>query len=56
LRKSLRRLSSKRSREPLDQTLQSKAEVLFKKAFEDGSVLSKKLEEKIEQGFQQFRR
>jgi hypothetical protein len=38
----------------LDQTLQSKAEVLFKKALEDGSALSKKLEEKIEQGLQRF--
>jgi len=38
----------------LDQTLQSKAEVLFKRAFEDGSDLSKKLEAKIEQGFQRF--
>ncbi len=38
----------------LDQTLRSKAEVLFKKAFEDGSDLSKRLEAKIEHGFQQF--
>jgi hypothetical protein len=32
----------------LDQTLQNKAEALFKKAFENGSPLSRKLEEKIE--------
>ena len=38
----------------IEQTIQSKAEVLFKKAFENGSSLSKKLEEKIEQGFQRF--
>jgi hypothetical protein len=37
----------------LDQTIQNKAEVL--KAFENGSPLAKKLEEKIEQGFQRFR-
>jgi hypothetical protein len=38
----------------LDVTLQSKAEVLFKNAFEDGSPLAKKLEAKIEQGFERF--
>jgi hypothetical protein len=38
----------------LDQTLQNKAEALFKKAFENGSPLAKKLEEKIDQGFQKF--
>ena len=38
----------------LDQTLQAKAEDLFKKAFADGSALSKNLEEKIEAGFQRF--
>jgi hypothetical protein len=38
----------------LEQTVQSKAEMLFKKAFEDGSPLSMKLAEKIEQGFQRF--
>jgi hypothetical protein len=36
----------------LDQTIQNKAEVL--KAFENGSPLAKKLEEKIEQGFSDF--
>lgn len=49
----MRTRSNRRSR-ALDQTIQSKAEILFKKAFEDGSSLSKKVEEKIEQGFQQF--
>ena len=38
----------------LDQVLQNKAEALFRRAFEDGSPLAKKLEEKIEQGFQHF--
>jgi hypothetical protein len=38
----------------LDQVLQGKAEILFKKAFANGSPLSKKLEEKIEEGFQRF--
>ncbi len=38
----------------LEQTVQSKAEMLFKKAFEEGSPLSMKLAEKIEQGFQRF--
>ncbi len=34
----------------LEQTLQNKAEALFIKAFENGSPLSKKLDEKIDQG------
>lgn len=38
----------------LEQTVQSKAEALFKKTSADGAPLSKKLEEKIEQGFQHF--
>jgi hypothetical protein len=38
----------------LDQVLQNKAEVLFKKAFENGSDLSKRLDSKIEEGFQRF--
>jgi hypothetical protein len=38
----------------LDRVVQSKAEVLFTKALEDGSPLAKKLEEKIEQGFNRF--
>ena len=38
----------------LEQVLQTKAEILFKKAFENGSPLSKRLEDKIEQGFQRF--
>jgi hypothetical protein len=38
----------------LDQAIQSKAETLNKQAFSDGSALSKKLEEKIEEGFQRF--
>jgi hypothetical protein len=38
----------------LDQTLQNKAEALFKRAFKNGSPLAKKLEEKIGQGFQKF--
>lgn len=38
----------------LEQTLQNKAEALFKKAFTEGLPFSRKLEEKIEQGFQHF--
>jgi hypothetical protein len=38
----------------LDQILQAKAEVLFQKAFSNGSPLSQKLEAKIEEGFQRF--
>jgi hypothetical protein len=38
----------------LDQILQSKAETLIKKAFEEGSPLAKKLDEKIAAGFQRF--
>lgn len=38
----------------LDQTVQAKAEELFKKFLAPGSPLSKKLEEKIEQGFERF--
>ena len=38
----------------LDQTLQTKAEVLFRKALEEGTPLNRKLEETIEQGFQRF--
>ena len=37
-----------------EQTLQAKAEQLFKGAFANGSPLSKKLEAKIEEGFQHF--
>jgi hypothetical protein len=38
----------------LEQTLQAKAEELFKGAFANGSPLAKKLEAKIEEGFQRF--
>ena len=38
----------------LEQALKSKAEQLFKHAFENGSPLSKKLEAKIDEGFQRF--
>jgi hypothetical protein len=38
----------------LDQTVQAKPEALFRKALSAESALSKKLEEKIEQGFQHF--
>jgi hypothetical protein len=38
----------------LDQTVQAKAEELFKKALSAGSPLSKKREEKIEQRFLHF--
>ncbi|HZV05625.1 MAG TPA: hypothetical protein VE999_11130 [Gemmataceae bacterium] len=38
----------------LDQTVQAKAEELFKRMLSAGSPLSKKLEEKIEQGFERF--
>lgn len=38
----------------LGQALQAKAEALFKKAFEGDTALARKLNEKIEQGFQRF--
>jgi len=38
----------------LEQTITTKAESLFKKALENGSPLARKLEEKIEQGFERF--
>jgi hypothetical protein len=38
----------------LDQTVQAKAEELFKRMLAAGSPLSKKLEEKMEQGFECF--
>jgi flagellar biosynthesis/type III secretory pathway protein FliH len=38
----------------LEQTVQAKAEALFTKALSSESPLAKKLEEKIEQGFQLF--
>ncbi|HTU91742.1 MAG TPA: hypothetical protein VMF69_16785 [Gemmataceae bacterium] len=38
----------------LDQTVQAKAEELFKQFLAPGTPLAKKLEEKIEQGFQHF--
>jgi len=38
----------------LEQTLQTKAEELFKHAFANGSPLASKLESKIEEGFQRF--
>src|SRR5207248_8612069 len=38
----------------LEQTLQAKAEQLFKQAFANGSPLAKKLEAKMEEGFQRF--
>jgi hypothetical protein len=38
----------------LEQMLQGKAEVIFKKALENGSPLAKKLEDKIEEGLQRF--
>lgn len=38
----------------LEQTIQNKAEALFKMALEIGSPLSRKMKEKIEQGFQRF--
>ncbi len=38
----------------LDQVVQSKAEALFHKAFANGSPLSKRLQEKIEAGFERF--
>jgi hypothetical protein len=38
----------------LDQTVQAKLEELFTSALSPGSPLAKKLEEKIEQGFQLF--
>ncbi len=38
----------------LDQMLQAKAEQIFKRALQEDSPLGKKLEEKIEQGFQNF--
>jgi hypothetical protein len=38
----------------LEQTVQTKAEELFRKALTADSPLSKKLQEKIEQGFQRL--
>jgi hypothetical protein len=38
----------------LDQTVQAKAEELFKRMLAPGSPLTKRLEEKMEQGFQHF--
>ena len=38
----------------LEQTVQVKAEELFRKALSQGSPLSQKLQEKMEQGFQRF--
>jgi hypothetical protein len=38
----------------LEQSLQNKTEELFKTAFANGSPLAKKLEAKIEEGFQRF--
>ena len=38
----------------LDQTVQVKAEELFRKALTQDSPLSRRLQEKMEQGFQQF--
>jgi hypothetical protein len=38
----------------LEQTLQAKAEQLFKGAFANGSPLASKLDAKIEQGFKHF--
>ena len=38
----------------LDQTVQTKAEEIFRKALTEGSPLSQKLEERIEKGFQRF--
>jgi hypothetical protein len=38
----------------LDQVLQSKAEVIFKKALADGSPVAKKIEAKIEEGLHRF--
>jgi hypothetical protein len=38
----------------LEHTVQTKAEELFRKALAEGTPLSQKLEEKIEQGFQRF--
>jgi len=38
----------------LEQTVQTKAEELFRKALAQGSPLSQRLQDKMEQGFQQF--
>jgi len=38
----------------LEQTVQTKAEELFRKALSPGSPVAQKLQEKMEQGFQQF--
>jgi hypothetical protein len=38
----------------LEQTVQTKAEELFRKALTEGSPLSRKLQAKIEQGFECF--
>ena len=38
----------------LEQTVQTKAEELFRKALSPGSPVAEKLQEKMEQGFQHF--
>jgi hypothetical protein len=38
----------------IEQTIEAKAEQLCKKAFANGSPLAKRLEAKIEEGFQRF--
>ena len=38
----------------LEQTVQTKAEELFRKALSPGSPLSRRLQDKMEQGFQHF--
>lgn len=38
----------------LDQVVQKKAEEIFAKALQDGTNLSRKLQDKIEEGFQEF--
>jgi hypothetical protein len=50
LKKALQRAFAK----TLEQAIQSKAEAFFTRAFADGSPLSRKLEEKIEKGFERF--
>ena len=38
----------------LDHAIQAKAEAIFTKAFENGAVFGKKLDEMIEEGLQRF--
>jgi hypothetical protein len=54
IEKLIEKASERAFLQALDHTIQAKVEVLLRKAFEDGTTLSNKLEEKIDLGFQRF--